>query len=90
MNTKVVEIKEYSNKEVGLLTQAILTELVLIFLVISILSSAFMPALYGILTLLMFNLAYNNIKIFRKRYMTSVYVITGLFVLITTIVEYVF
>ena len=90
MNTKVVEIKEYSNKEVGLLTQAILTELVLIFLVISILSSAFMPALYAILTLLMFNLAYNNIKIFRKRYMTSVYVITGLFVLITTIVEYVF
>ena len=90
MNTKVVEIKEYSNKEVGLLTQAILTELVLIFLVISILSSAFMPALYGILTLLMFNLAYNNIKIFRKRYMTSIYVITGLFVLITTIVEYVF
>ena len=90
MNTKVVEIKEYSNKEVGLLAQAILTELVLIFLVISILSSAFMPALYGILTLLMFKLAYNNIKIFRKRYMTSVYVITGLFVLITTIVEYVF
>lgn len=90
MNTKVVEIKEYNNKEVGLLTQAILTELVLIFLVISILSSAFMPALYGILTLLMFNLAYNNIKIFRKRYMTSVYIITGLFVLITTIVEYVF
>jgi hypothetical protein len=54
------------------------------------LSNAFMPALYGILTMLMFNLAYNNIKIFRKRYMTSIYVITGLFVLITTIVEYVF
>jgi hypothetical protein len=66
MNTKVVEIKEYSNKEVGLLTQAILTELVIIFLVITMLSNAFMPALYGILTMLMFNLAYNNIKIFRK------------------------
>ena len=34
MTTKVIDIKEYSNKEVGLLTQAVLTELVIIFSII--------------------------------------------------------
>ena len=90
MNTKIIEIKEYSNKEVGLLTQAVLTELVIIFSVISMLSKEFMPAFYAIMTMLLFNLAYNNNKIYKRKYMTSVYVIVGLFVLITTIVEYIF
>lgn len=90
MNTKIIEIKEYSNKEVGLLTQAVLTELVIIFAVISMLSQAFMPAFYAVMTMLLFNLAYNNKKIFKRKYMTSVYTIVGLFVLITTIVEYIF
>ena len=90
MNTKIIEIKEYSNKEVGLLTQAVLTELVIIFAVISMLSEEFMPAFYSVMTMLLFNLAYNNKKIYKRKYMTSIYVITGIFVLITTIVEYIF
>ena len=90
MNTKIISVKEYSNKEVGLFTQAILTELLIIFSVISIISAAFMPAFYAIITMLMFNLAYNNKKFYKKKYMTSVYVLLGFFVGITTIVEYVF
>ena len=90
MNTKIVDIKEYSNKEVGLFTQVVLTELLIIFSIISIISKAFLPAFYSIITMLMFNLAYNNKKFYKKKYMTTVYIALGLFVGITTIVEYVF
>lgn len=90
MKTKVVELKEYSSKEVGLLVQAILTELILIFSIVSLISDAFLPALYSIIVMTMFTMAYNNVKFYKKRFMTSVYVIVGIFVLITTFVEYVF
>lgn len=90
MGTKIVDIKEYRSDEVGLLVQLVLTELVIIFGVINIISDAFMPAFYAILSMIMFTMAYNNVKIFKKRYMTSIYVIVGLFVAITTLVEYVF
>ena len=90
MGTKIVDIKEYKSDEVGLLVQLVLTELVIIFGVINIISDAFMPAFYAILSMIMFTMAYNNVKIYKKKYMTSIYVIVGLFVAITTIVEYVF
>ena len=90
MNTKVVNLKEYSSKEVGLLVQVVLIELLLIFSVINLISDAFMPAFYAILAMIMFVMAYNNKRIYKKKYMTSIYVIVGLFVAISTLVEYVF
>ena len=90
MGTKIVDIKEYSSKEVGLLVQAVLTELMLIFGIISIISDKFFPAFYAIITMIMFVMAYNNVKFFKKKYMTSIYIIIGLFVALTTLVEYVF
>ena len=90
MSTKVVNLKEYSSKEVGLLVQVVLTELMLIFAIINMISDAFMPAFYAIVSMIMFTMAYNNKRIYKKKYMTSIYVIVGLFVAITTLVEYVF
>lgn len=90
MNTKIIELKEYSSKEVGLLVQVVLIELLIIFAVINLITNVFMPAFYAILSMIMFTMAYNNEKIYKKKYMTSVYVIVGLFVAITTLVEYVF
>lgn len=90
MHTKIVDLKEYSSKEVGLLVQAILTELMLIFGIINLISDVFMPAFYAIIAMIMFTMAYNNVKFYKKKYMTSVYIVLGLFVLITTLVEYVF
>jgi len=90
MKTKIIDIKEYSSDEVGLLVQAVLTELLIIFSVIIILSSEFMPTFYSIICMLMFTMAYNNKRVYKKKYMTSVYIIVGLFVAITTIVEYIF
>ena len=90
MSTKIIDIKEYKSDQVGLLVQTIFTELVLIFGIITIISEAFLPAFYAIISMTLFTMAYNNKHFFKKKYMTSVYIITGLFVLITTIVEYVF
>lgn len=90
MNTKIVDLKEYKSDQVGLLVQVVLTELVLIFGIITMLSDAFLPAFYSIISMTMFTMAYNNSKFYKKRYMTSIYIIIGLFVAITTIVEYVF
>ncbi len=90
MHTKIVNLKEYSSKEVGLLVQAILTEILLIFLIISIISEAFTPALYSVIAMLMFTMSYNNKTFYKKKYMTWIYFIVGLFVAITTIVEYMF
>lgn len=90
MKTKVVDLKEYSSDEVGLLVQVVLIELLLIFAVINLITDVFMPAFYAILALLMFVMAYNNKKIYKKKYMTNIYIVVGLFVTISTIVEYIF
>ena len=90
MKVKIVNLKEYSSDEVGLLVQVVLIELLIIFAVINTLTDVFMPAFYAILAMLMFTMAYNNNKIYKRKYMTSVYLITGNFITMTTIMEYVF
>ena len=90
MNIKTINLKEYSSSEVGLLVQVVLIELLLIFAVINTITDVFMPAFYAILSMIMFVMAYNNKRIYKKKYMTNIYIIVGLFVAITTFVEYVF
>ena len=90
MSTKIVDIREYKSDQVGILVQVVLTELVLIFGIISLISSAFVPTFYIIISMVMFTMAYNNKKVYKKKYMTSIYIIVGLFVTITTLMEYVF
>jgi len=90
MGTKIVDLKEYSSKEVGLLVQVVLIELLIIFSVINLITDVFMPAFYAILAMIMFTMSYNNKRIYKRKYMTSVYLIVGIFVTISTIVEYVF
>ena len=62
MNIKIVDLKEYSSKEVGLLVQVVLIELLLIFAIINLITDVFMPAFYAILAMIMFVMAYNNKK----------------------------
>ena len=90
MHTKIVELKEYSSKEVGLLVQVILMELLLILGIINLITDVFMPAFYAIIVMIMFTMAYNNQKFYKRKYMTGIYSIVGVFVLIATLVEYVF
>ena len=88
MNTKMVKLKEYSNKEVGLLVQVVLLELMLIFGIITLLSEAFLPAFYAIIAMIMFTMAYNNVRIYKKKYLTPIYIVVGIFVAVATVLEY--
>lgn len=88
MHTKVIELKEYSNDKVSLLTQAVLTELLIIFGINSLVDNVFLPVFYAIIIMLMVNMSYNNYKFYKKKYMTLVYIIVGIFVLVTTLLEY--
>jgi len=90
MKVKIVDLKEYNCDEVGLLVQVVLIELLLIFAIINMITNVFMPAFYAILAMLMFTMAYNNKKIYKRKYMTSVYMIVGIFVTISTLMEFVF
>ena len=49
-----------------------------------------LPAFYTIIIIVLFTMAYNNKKIYKRKYMTSVYVIVGIFITVTTLIEYVF
>lgn len=88
MHTKIVKLKEYNNDQIGLFVQTILTELLIIFAIINFITSIFVPVFYAIIVMLMFTMAYNNYKFYKKKYMTMVYIIFGMFVLITTLLEY--
>ena len=90
MKTKIIDFKEYSSDEVGLLVQVVLIELLIIFAVINLITNVFMPAFYAILAMIMFTMAYNNKKIYKKKNMTMVYNIVGIFVVLSTLMEYVF
>ena len=90
MKVKIVDLKEYSCDEVGLLVQVVLIELLIIFAVINMISKVFAPAFYAILAMLMFTMAYNNKKIYKRKNMTFIYVVVGIFVTISTLLEYVF
>jgi len=90
MKVKIVDLKEYSSKEVGLLVQVVLIEEMVIFAIINLLTNVLMPAFYAVLAMLMFIMAYNNKKIFKKKNMTFIYMALGIFIIISTLVEYVF
>ena len=90
MSTKIVNLKEYSNKEVGLLVQVILIEVLIIFAIISMFAKEFLDPLYVILGLILLTMAYNNKKIYKRKYMTPIYIIVGIYVLINTLIGYIF
>lgn len=89
IGTKIVNLKEYSNKEVGLLVQIVLMEELIIFAILSMIVKEFLDPLYIILGMIMFTMAYNNKRIYKRKYMTSVYIIVGLFVIISTLIGYI-
>lgn len=88
MNTKIVDVKEFNNDKVGILVEVVLIEMMIIFAILNLINEAFLPALYVIISMILFTMAYNNIKMFKKKYMTPIYIIIGFFVLITTFLEY--
>ena len=88
MNTKIINIKKYNNDNVGILAQVVLTEMVIIFAIIGILDKALMPIFYFVISLVLLCMAYNNKKIYKRKYMTAICLYVSIFVIISTILEY--
>ena len=89
-NVEIYEIKSFSFKRVSLYIQIFL----IICLVGTLIASLFIKdneimslVLYGILSLLMFIMAYNNKNFYKRKYMTYIYLIIGVILIGSIVVK---
>ena len=75
------------NKKISMYTQIILTIISIMFGILSIFVNDFLIIFYLFLGLDLFLLSYNNYTIYQKKYMTSVYLGFGLFMILNVILE---
>lgn len=80
-------MKNKKSNDVGLLIQVILLFFVLVFAIIAFFHSVFLVIAEILLALLLFVTAYNNHKVFKRKGITYVYLITGVIVLFFGIVS---
>lgn len=71
---------------IGLITQLILCIASVIFFIISMFEKSFFELAEIMISLTLFAMAYNNAKTYKRKYFTVIYVIFGLFLLISTII----
>ena len=88
MNTKVIDLKYGSNDNIGLLIQVVLAEMTLIFSIMGLMEKLLMPIFYFVISMLLLCMAYNNKKIYKRKYMSGIYFYVAIFVIISTILEY--
>ena len=72
--------------DISLMTQLVLCICAVIFFIISIFEKPFFEIAEIIVALTLFVMAYNNTKIYKRKYFTIVYLVFGLFLLISTII----
>lgn len=75
------------NNDLGFLIQAVLGVSALIFYIISIFEKSFMVAFQIILSLTLFSIAYNNHKIYKRKYFTTFYITLGVALLIGVVIS---
>lgn len=88
MNTNVIDFKYGYNDNFEILVQVVLTEMTIIFAILGLIEKMTMPIFYFVISLLLLCMAYNNKKIYKRKYMTGVYFYIAIFVFISTILEY--
>lgn len=89
-NVEIFEIKSFSFKKVSLYIQIFLTICMFGTLVASFFfkdTHLITLILYGILALLMLIMAYNNKKFYKRKYMTYIYLIISVILIISMVVE---
>jgi hypothetical protein len=84
-------LKEWSkimNKKInnlGIFLQAVLTAAVIISFITSLFIGPLLVVTYALMTLILFVLCYNNYTIYKKKYMTIIYFVVGILLLLITI-----
>lgn len=87
-NVEVVEIKSFNSKKVFLYLQVFLSVLLLIFGIITMFfNKDFMIGVYLLLSLVLFMMAWNNFKIYKRKYISILYTIFGIITLVSFILE---
>lgn len=73
-------------KDIGFKLQFILSIILVILLMTGIFVKNLDIYTFGVMSLLLFNLGYNNYKIYKRKYMTPIYIIFGIIVLVKVVV----
>ncbi len=87
MNTKVVDVKFINKKQIGITLQVIFSVLFVLFGLLYLINKSNKTIFYIIVSLLLFTTAFNNQITYKRKYMTVIYILSGLLVLITTLLE---
>lgn len=87
-NVEFIEIKSFSFKQISLYVQLFLY-LCIIGLLISFLfvseTDIITTVLYGVLSLTMLVMAYNNQRFYKKRYMTYIYLVISVILILSIV-----
>lgn len=89
-NVEIYDLKTFQFKKVSLYIQIFLTICLFIALVASIFiknTDLMILILYGILSLLMLIMAYNNQKFYKRKYMTYIYLIISVILIGSIVVK---
>lgn len=70
----------------GIFLQIVLFSFITISLVVSVFINEFINVTYGLLSLCMFVMSYNNYKLYKRKYFTPIYFVFGIILMITTII----
>lgn len=87
MNTKVVEVHYFTKEKIGLILQLLLLIVLIIFGILYLLGKTEFIILESIIVLLLFIMAFNNKCTFKKKNMTILYLMIGIFMLISILLE---
>ena len=72
-------------KDIGFKLQFILSLVLVTLLMVGIFVKGLDIYTFGVMSLLLFNLGYNNYKIYKRKYMTPIYVFFGIIVLVKVV-----
>ncbi len=75
------------DKKIGLFVQFVLCICTIIFFIVSLFEKSFFILVEVLIALTLFAMAYNNSKIYKRKYFTIVYIIFGSFILISSLLE---
>ena len=69
----------------GIFLQMLLFAFIIVALLVSIFINEFINVVYGLISLTMFVMSYNNYKLYKRKYFTPLYFVFGVILMITTI-----
>ena len=76
-----------NKNDLGLMIQFILIFWVIIFSIITMIEQAFFNGMEILLSATLLTMAYNNQKMFKKKYLTVVYILVALLILLSLVVK---